>query len=124
MTAKPAAAPDTPPAAETQPAASAAPARSPLKVVGTDTDEAAFLDATASATAPMIQRLAAHRDRIAQSVKELESERFDLISRRDLVQRQADALVSGLNMHLADIDATIALYEGGMNALPIDGGQA
>lgn len=124
MTAKPVPAPDAPPSAETPPAASAATARSPLKIVGTDTDEAAFLDATSKASAPMIQRLAAHRDRISQSVKELESERFDLISRRDLIQRQADALIAGMDMHVSDIDATLALYERGMNSLSADGAQS
>jgi uncharacterized coiled-coil DUF342 family protein len=117
MTAKPEAQPTT----ETPPAGIAAPARGPLKIVGTDIDEAAFLDETAKASAPMVQRLASHRDRMSQAVKELESERFDLISRRDLIQRQADALIEGLNMHIEDIDKTMRLYEAGMNSLDAEG---
>lgn len=69
-------------------------------------------------SAPMVQRLAAHRDRIDLALKELESERFDLISRRDLLRRQAEAVEAGLSMHIEDIEATMRLYEGGLNSLP------
>jgi hypothetical protein len=69
--------------------------------------------------APMVQRLATHRDRIDLAVKELESERFDLISRRDLLRRQVEAVEQGLNMHIEDIEATMRLYEAGINALPV-----
>ena len=59
----------------------------------------------------------AHRDRIDLAVKELESERFELLSRRDLVRRQAEAVEQGLSMHIADIEATMRLYEAGLNSL-------
>lgn len=68
--------------------------------------------------APMVQRLATHRDRMDLAIKELESERFDLLSRRDLMRRQADAVEQGLNIHLQDIEATLKLYEAGINSLP------
>lgn len=80
-----------------------------------------ILAETANASAPMVQRLATHRDKIDFAVKELESERFELISRRDLLRRQVEAVEQGLAMHIADVEATIALYEGGINALPADG---
>lgn len=67
----------------------------------------------AKQSAPMVQRLATHRDRMDLAIKELESERFELMSRRDLVRRQAEAVDQGLTQHIADIEATIKLYEGG-----------
>lgn len=70
----------------------------------------------AKEAAPMLQRHAAHRDRIDLAVKELESERFELISRRDQVRRLAEAVEQGLTQHIDDIEATIRLYEGGTNA--------
>lgn len=81
-----------------------------------DEQEAAFTEA-AKQSAPMVQRLASHRDRIDLAVKELESERFDLISRRDLLRRQAAAVEAGINMHIEDIEQTLRLYEGGLNSL-------
>lgn len=91
-----------------------------LKIVDADIDqaEAEFHAASGQQTAPMVQRLATHRDKIDLAVKELESERFDLISRRDNLRRQYEAIESGMNMHIADIEQTMRLYEGGLNALP------
>lgn len=91
-------------------------ARKNLALVETEQAEAAFAEA-AKQTAPMVQRLATHRDRIDLAVKELESERFDLISRRDLLRRQAEAVEAGLTMHIEDIEATMNLYATGMNSL-------
>ena len=78
--------------------------------------EAIILE-TAKQTAPMVQRLASHRDRIDLAIKELESERFELLSRRDLLRRQAEAVDNGFTMHINDIEATMKLYEGGLNSL-------
>ena len=90
-----------------------------LKIVQPEIDEVeAVLQDAAKQTAPMVQRLATHRDRIDLAVKELESERFDLISRRDLLRRQVEAVEQGLALHIADIEATMRLYEGGLTALP------
>lgn len=90
-----------------------------LKILQPEIDEVeAVLQDAAKQTAPMVQRLATHRDRIDLAVKELESERFDLISRRDLLRRQVEAVEQGLALHIADIEATMRLYEGGLNALP------
>lgn len=83
--------------------------------------EAEFAEA-AQQTAPMVQRLATHRDRIDLAVKELESERFDLISRRDKLRRQAEAVDAGLNLHIEDIEKTMRLYEGGLNSLAVPEG--
>lgn len=93
-------------------------AKTALKVVDTDlaATEAEFTEA-AKQSAPMVQRLATHRDRIDLAVKELESERFELISRRDMLRRQFEAVEAGLNMHIEDIEATLKLYEGGLNSI-------
>jgi len=91
-----------------------------LKIVQPEIEhmEAVMQDAAKQA-APMVQRLAVHRDRIDLAVKELESERFDLISRRDLMRRQAEAVDHALTIHIDDIEATMRLYEGGLNSLPV-----
>lgn len=72
--------------------------------------EAAMKDIAAS-SAPMVQRLASHRDQMDMAMKALESERFDIASRREQFRRQADAVDQGLAMHITDIDATLALYQ-------------
>ncbi|HEY8576522.1 MAG TPA: hypothetical protein VIL88_09320 [Devosia sp.] len=90
-----------------------------LKIVQPEIEQVeAVLQEAAKQSAPMVQRLATHRDRIDLAVKELESERFDLISRRDLLRRQVEAVEQGLAMHIEDIEATIRLYETGLNTLP------
>lgn len=97
-------------------------AKTDLKIVQPEIEQMeAVMQEAAKQTAPMVQRLAAHRDRVDLAIKELESERFDLLSRRDLVRRQAEAIESGLSMHIEDIEATLRLYEGGMNSQPVEG---
>lgn len=90
-----------------------------LKIIDNNLDqaEAEFTEA-AQVSLPMVQRLAAHRDHIDLAVKELESERFELISRRDSFRRQAEAVEHGYSMHIEDVEATLKLYEGGLNGLP------
>ena len=91
-----------------------------LKIVDADHQqmEAAILEASKQA-APMVQRFATHRDRIDLAIKELESERFELISRRDHLRRQAEAVEHGFSMHIEDIEATLKLYEGGLNSIAV-----
>lgn len=87
-----------------------------LKIVQPEFEQLeAVIQEISKQAAPMVQRLATHRDRIDLAVKELESERFDLISRRDLLRRQVEAVEQGLNMHIEDIEATMRLYETGLN---------
>lgn len=91
-----------------------------LKIVQPEIEQVeVVIQEAAKQAAPMVQRLATHRDRIDLAVKELESERFDLISRRDLLRRQVEAVEQGINMHIEDIEATMRLYEGGLHALPV-----
>lgn len=92
-----------------------------LKIVQPELEqmEAVIQDAAKQA-APMVQRLASHRDRIDMAIKELESERFELLSRRDMFRRQAEAVEAGLTMHIDDIEATMRLYEGGIQSLPTE----
>jgi hypothetical protein len=80
-----------------------------------ETAEAALI-ATAKEAAPMLQRQSTHRDRIELAVKELESERFEMISRRDSARRLAEGIDAGFTQHIDDIEATIRLYEQGMQA--------
>ena len=90
-----------------------------LKIVQPELEQMeTVLQEAAKQSAPMVQRLATHRDRIDMALKELESERFELLSRRDLFRRQAEAVEQGLSMHIDDIEATMRLYESGFNSLP------
>lgn len=91
-----------------------------LKVVDADHEQAiaAVVDASKQ-VAPMVQRLATHRDRIDLAIKELESERFEIISQRDHLRRQAEAVENGFAMHLEDIEATLKLYEEGLNTVEV-----
>lgn len=92
--------------------------RSKTQLQIVDTEAEAAIAEAAKQSAPMVQRLATHRDRIDLAIKELESERFELISRRDHLRRQAEAVEAGFAMHLEDIEATLRLYESGMNSIP------
>jgi predicted nucleic acid-binding Zn-ribbon protein len=78
--------------------------------------ETAIMEA-AKQTAPMVQRLSSHRERIDLAIKELESERFEMISRRDHLRRQAEALEQGFALHLNDIESTLKMYEDGLNSV-------
>jgi hypothetical protein len=88
------------------------------QVISNANDEAmtAIVEA-AKQSAPMVQRLATHRDRFDLAIKELESERFEILSRRDHLRRQFEAVESGFAMHLEDIEATLKIYECGINSL-------
>ncbi len=82
-----------------------------LKIVQPDLDQMeAVVKETAAITAPMVQRHATHLDRLNVERRDLERERDDLISRRDLMRRQVEAAEQGISMHLQDIEATLALY--------------
>ncbi len=101
--------------------------KTPLKIVQPGTEQLEELEqqikeASANQVAPLVQRLGTHRDRIDLAIKELESERFELLSRRDLMRRQAEAVEQGLQMHLQDIEATLKLYETGINSVPLPSG--
>jgi hypothetical protein len=90
-----------------------------LKIVQPELEQMeTVLQEAAKQSAPMVQRLATHRDRIDMVLKELESERFELLSRRDMFRRQAEAVEQGLTMHIDDIEATMNLYESGFQSLP------
>ena len=70
-----------------------------LKIVQPEIEQMeTVIQEAAKQAAPMVQRLASHRDRIDLALKELESERFELISRRDLLRRQVEAVEQGLAM--------------------------
>lgn len=85
--------------------------------------EAVIAEAT-QITAPVIERLSTHRERVAQAVRELEGDRFTLVSQRDTLTRAYEAAMSGIGQHIQDVDLCLALYENGMNSLPADGSKA
>lgn len=90
-----------------------------LKIVQPDLEQMeAVVSEAAQQQGPMVQRLATHRDRFDAEVKTLERERADLQTRRDLLRRQFEAADAGFDLQISDIDATISLYTGGLNALP------
>ena len=84
----------------------------------------AVLEAAGQIAAPVLQRLGQHQEKVALIVKELESERYTLQSQRDTLTRAYEAAMSGLNMHIADVDAATDLYLRGLNGLPADGSKA
>lgn len=96
--------------------------RSALKLVEPDLEqmESVIVEA-ARQMAPMVRRLATHRDRFDLAIKELESERGDLLARRDLLRRQAEAVETGLSIHIDDIESTLALYQNGLAVAPPEG---
>ncbi|HEY8576954.1 MAG TPA: hypothetical protein VIL88_11510 [Devosia sp.] len=67
--------------------------------------------------APIVQRLSSHRDRVNLAIKGLRAEHKDLISKRDELRRHTEALERGFAHHLEDIEATLSLYESGLNPL-------
>lgn len=91
------------------------PVRVKADLESVDQEALASVMKAANQTAPMVQRLALHRDRFDLAIKELESERFEILSRRDNLRRQLEAVESGFAMHLEDINATLKLYESGMH---------
>lgn len=95
-------------------------AKTDLKVVDANHQQAvAALVEASKQGGTMVQRLATHRDRMDLAIKELESERFELISQRDHLRRQAEAVDSGFTLHINDIEATLKLYEGGLNTVEV-----
>jgi len=93
--------------------------RKAVAVNNVEAAEVEFAETVKVQNAPMVQRLAAHRDRVDQAIKALEAERFELTTRRDLVRRQAEAVEAGLAMHIEDIESTLRLYENGLNSIGI-----
>ncbi|HEV7346319.1 MAG TPA: hypothetical protein VGN60_11890 [Devosia sp.] len=95
----------------------AARSRTDQKVVDkTDAEVVAAAKELAKQTAPMVQRLASHRERFDLAIKELESERSAILSRRDHLRRQMEAVEAGFAIHLEDIEATLRMYEYGIKA--------
>lgn len=91
------------------------------ELIDISSSEAALLAETGSQTAVVVQRLGTHRDALDMALRALETERSDMVARREHIRRHYEAADSGLAMHLSDIDACIALYVAGLNALPKEG---
>lgn len=76
--------------------------------------------ATESAKEPAltVQRVSAHRSRLSQIVQELESEKLELKGRLEQLRRQAAIVEQGFDEQIADVEATLRLYEHGLNSVP------
>lgn len=85
--------------------------------------EAVIAEAT-QITAPVIERLSTHRERVAQAVRELEGDRYTLVSQRDTLTRAYEAAMAGISSHIQDVENCLELYERGLNGLPADGSKA
>jgi hypothetical protein len=62
-------------------------------------------------------RLNQHRDRIVHVLEELDRELSEYLVRRDTMRRKLDALDHALSQQIADVDATIKIYQTGINAI-------
>jgi predicted transcriptional regulator len=69
--------------------------------------------------APMLKRASVHRDRIGQAVRELETEKSELLTRLDHLRRQFEAAEHGLAHQIEDVEATLKLYEHGLNSVAL-----
>jgi hypothetical protein len=69
--------------------------------------------------APMLKRASVHRDRIGQAIRELESERSELLARLEHLRRGFDAAEQGLAHQIDDVEATLKLYEHGLNSVAL-----
>jgi hypothetical protein len=93
----------------------AAKPRTDLRVVGPDLSEIERIVVEAAAeTQPLIPIESTTRERFINEMRELEGKRDALVEKRDLYQRQLDAAIAGLNVQIADHDATISIYRGGL----------
>jgi hypothetical protein len=68
----------------------------------------------ASESIPLISLESTLRERFINEMRELEAKRDALVDRRDLFKRQMEAAIAGLDAHIADHNATIDIYRGGL----------
>lgn len=78
----------------------------------------AIMDAGKEA-GPMLKRTSVHRDRIDQTIRELESEKFELVARIEHLRRQFETIERGFSLQIADVEETLKLYENGLNSVPM-----
>lgn len=82
-----------------------------LKIVEPDLEQMEAVVAEAAAqVAPISSRRVAAENEIQLKVNNLVRERHEYEDRRTLLKAQYEAADAGLAMHVADIDATLALY--------------
>lgn len=89
----------------------------PMPSDGENQHEGSAFTDPAAETAPLVKRLAAHRDLVYMAILALESEKFELQSRRDFLRAQLEAVDRGFAVHIQDIEATLRMYEAGLNSL-------
>jgi len=93
--------------------------RKPVAVNNVEAAEVEFAETVKGQTSVMMERLSQHRDAFDQSIKALEGERYELVSRLDLARRQFEAMETAINLHLADIDASLSLFGSGINSIGV-----
>lgn len=76
------------------------------------------LTETAQHMAPMVSRTGSARETAAAAIKVLDGERAGVEARKELAQRHYDALMSGFNAELADIDSTTAMHQAALASQP------
>lgn len=89
-----------------------------LKIVEADLSqmEAVVIEA-AQQSAPMVNRVGSAENDVKLRLNILVRERDDFMDRQTLLRRQFEAADAGLAAQIEDIEATMRLYEGGLNSL-------
>lgn len=63
---------------------------------------------------PLVSLESTVRERFINEMRELEGKRDALVEKRDLYRRQLEAAIAGLDQQIADHNATINIYRGGL----------
>ena len=93
--------------------------RAKAVAVNVEAAEVEFAETVKAETGVLVSRLAGHRDAFDIAIKQLEGERFALQSKLDMARRQFEAVELAINTHLADVDASLALFGSGLNSIGI-----
>lgn len=101
-------------------AAATKPRKSSLRIVPPASIEELdrILTETAQQMAPMVNRVGSAREKAAAAIKVLDGERAGIEARKELAQRHFDALMTGFNAELADIDGETAMHRAALAANP------
>ena len=75
-----------------------------------------ILTETAQHMAPMVSRMGSAREKAAAAIKVLDGERAGVEARKELAQRHHDALMTGFDAELADIDGETAMHQAALSA--------
>ena len=79
----------------------------------------ASLVTSSDRTVPILHRFSSHRTFIDLAMKALERDRVDLITKRDQLRLQTSAVDHLFAQQLAEIDAALGMYQGGLDSSAI-----